>query len=530
MSLFSISFGVFLVLLFLIYFLFPRKLDKYQWVVLLVASYIFYAFAGAGLIVFLLTSTLSTWYAGVVLGRMNAEYREKLKKCTSEEKKALKQTSTKRKRRVVAAVAVLNFGILGVLKYTNFFIENLNVLLKGSMAAPIPVMKFLLPLGISFYTFQSMGYVFDVYRSKYEPDGNPLRYALFVSYFPQIIQGPIGRHNDLAHQLYEPHRFDYRRFSFGLQRAMWGYFKKMVIADRIGIWTGTVVSNYTQYEGITVFLSVMFYTLQIYADFSGGMDVVLGISEALGIGMTENFRRPYFSRSVAEFWQRWHITLGAWMREYVFYPLALSQPFAKLSKKLRGRFGPFVAKVLPTSLASFAVFILVGIWHGAGWNYVVYGLYQAVFVSTGTLFQPIYTRCRKMFRVREDGVAWKAFQTVRTIFIVTIGRYFINADDLSSAFYMMKATFKTFNLWIFFDGSLYSMGLDRRNFQLLIAMVIVLFVVDAIKEHGTNIRATIANQNIAIRWFVYYAVLFAIIIFGIYGPGYDASTFIYQHF
>lgn len=532
MSLFSLSFGIFLVVLFIVYFCFPKKYCRYQWIVLLAASYVFYVSAGAqpSVIFFLLTTTITTWVGALKLGQANAQYKEQLKTCLPEEKKALKQASTKKKRRVLILIALFNFGILGVVKYSNFFIQNVNTLLVKTAAGPLPVVNFLLPLGISFYTFQSMGYLIDIYRGKYEPDKNLFQYALFASYFPQIIQGPISRHNDLAHQLYASHKFDYQRFTFGLQRTLWGYFKKLVIADRIALWTSEVVTNYAQYEGITVFIGVMFYTIQIYADFSGGMDIVCGISQALGIELTENFKRPYFSSSVAEFWQRWHITLGSWMREYVFYPLAMSRPFGKLSKKLRGTVGPFAAKVLPTSMASFAVFILVGIWHGAGWHYVVYGLYQAYFVSTGTLFQPFYAKCRAFFRINEEQASWKFFKMLRTTLVVTIGRYFVHANSLHDAMYMLKATVSTFNPWVFFDGSLYQLGLDHANFNLMLLTVVLLLVVDAIQERGIRIRETVAKQNIVLRWAIYYIIFFAIVIFGIYGAGYDAQSFIYEQF
>ena len=328
MALFSFQFAIFLIVLFPVYFFFPKKYKKYQWTVLLVASYVFYAFAGLTVMAFLAISTVSTWFGALMLGRANVRYKEQSKGLQAEEKKALKQANTKKKRVILLLICLLNFGILAVLKYANFFIENVNAIFgKGTMAP----LNLLLPLGISFYTFQSIGYVIDVYRDKYAPDKNILQYALFVSYFPQIIQGPIGRHNDLAHQLYEPHSFDYKRLTFGLQRMLWGFFKKLVIADRVGLWTSTVVSGYMNYEGFTVFLGVLFYTVRIYADFSGGMDIICGVSEALGIELTENFRRPYFSRSVAEFWQRWHITLGSWMREYVFYPLAMSKTFGNMT-------------------------------------------------------------------------------------------------------------------------------------------------------------------------------------------------------
>ena len=530
MSLFSPLFGLFLVILFPVYFLFPKKFRQHQWVVLLAASYVFYMFGGAGpkIVFFLLASTVSTWFGALKLGEANARYKEQLKTCAPEEKKALKQASTKKKRRALTLIVVLNLGILGVVKYANFVIENLNVLLLKTSAAPLPVLNILMPLGISFYTFQSIGYVIDVYRGKCEPDRNLFRYALFVSFFPQIIQGPISRYNDLARQLYEPHSFDYQRMTFGLQRTLWGYIKKMVIADRISVIVSTIFNNYAGYEGITVFLGALGYGIQVYADFSGGMDIICGVSEALGIDLIENFRRPFFAKSVAEFWQRWHITLGAWMKEYLFYPLAMSKPFNKMAKALRKPFGATVAKIVPTSIASFIVFLLVGIWHGAAWKYVVYGLYQAVFVSSATLLEPFYVKCRARFRINVDGYVWRIFQALRTLFIVTIGRLIAHADTLGVAIQMLKSMFGKFNPWVLFDGSLFKLGLDQPNFELLLLSIVFLFIIDAVQERGVHIRTEIAKQNVAVRWAVYCLGILAIVIFGMYGPGFDASSFIYQ--
>ena len=532
MSLFSLSFAIFLAVVFIAYFGFPKKYRHYQWVILLVASYAFYIFAGARptVVFFLLASTVSTWFGALKLGQVNARYKQQLKTCPPEEKKALKRASAKKKRRILTLIAVVNFGILAVVKYSNFFVENVNVLLVRASASPLPVVRFLLPLGISFYTFQSIGYVIDVSRGKTEPDKNLLRYALFVSYFPQIIQGPISRHSDLAHQLYEPHAFDYHRMTFGMQRALWGYFKKLVIADRVALLTDTVFNHYMNYEGITVFLAALLYGVQVYADFSGGMDIISGISEALGIDLIENFKRPFFAKSVAEFWQRWHITLGAWMREYVFYPLAMSKPFSKMAKRLRGPFGPTVAKILPTSLASFIVFLIVGIWHGAAWRYVAYGIYQAVFVSSATLFEPFYAKCRARFKIDTERFIWKVFQALRTLFVVTVGRCIGHALSLSAAFHMLKSAFTKFNFWVLFDGSLFNLGLDRANFRLMLVTILFLFIVDAVQERGVHIRTKISQQSLPVRWAIYYLGIFAIIIFGTYGPGYDASSFIYQGF
>lgn len=534
MSLFSLAFFAFLLILFLVYFSFPQKYKNYQWVVLLGASYIFYAFAGIKLLVFLLVSTISTWVGALWIENIAKKYQLilKEKKWLPEEKKEIKQQATHKKRQVLALILVLNFGILTVVKYTNFFIENINNILLSDSGRQIQMVDFLLPLGISFYTFQSMGYLIDVYRGKYKADRNIFQFALFVSYFPQIIQGPISRYNDLAKQLYATHRFDYQRVKYGLQRMLWGYLKKMVIADRIAVLSNEVFANYeiNGYKGFIVFIGVFLYGIQIYADFSGGMDIICGVSQCLGIDLVENFRRPFMARSIAEYWQRWHITLGSWMRDYLFYPLALSKRFGKMAKGLRKVCGNYVAKVLPTCLASFIVFVIVGIWHGAAWKYVAYGIYQATFVSTATLLEPFYTKCRTVFRINTECYSWKLFQIARTILLVTIGRYMSRGDSLLSALRMMKATVSQFDPWVLFDGSLYELGLDEKNFHFMILSIIFLFVIDYIQERGVCIRDKIANMDIVMRWTIYFLGIFTIIIFGMYGLGYDANNFIYQGF
>lgn len=532
MSPFTFLFFGFLSILLVIYFNFPKKILSYQWAVLLIASYIFYAFSGIKILIFLIITTLSTWSGAIWLEKTGQKYKELARGEKAVNKKELKKIATSKKRRILALILVLNFGILIILKYTNFFIENINSIYTKTSLAPLPVVDFILPLGISFYTFQSMGYLIDIYRGKYKADKNFFQFALFVSYFPQIIQGPISRYDALAKQLYSSHQFEYERVKLGIQRMLWGYFKKMVIADRIAIFSNEVFSNYliNDYKGITVFLGVFLYSIQIYADFSGGMDIICGVSQILGVNLVENFRHPFLARSVAEFWQRWHITLGTWMRDYLFYPLALSKAFGKLSKKLRKICGTYVAKVLPTCMASFIVFLIVGIWHGAAWKYIAYGLYQATFVSTATLFEPMYLKIRRILHINVQCHSWKIFQILRTVLLVTIGRYFSRGDSLISAMQMLKSTVSEFNPWVLFDGSLYLMGLDSKNFLFMVVTIIFLFMIDYIQEKGIKIRYEIAKLDIVLRWLIYFGGIFSIIIFGIYGLGFDAGNFIYQGF
>ncbi len=530
MSLFSLTFFVFLLVVSIAYFVTPKK---YQWCCLLVASYVFYMWINPKIVLFLLFATLSVFFVGLWLQNLNNKCSAALVSCETSMKKTIKQEFTKKKRLVLAIGIVSNFFVLAIVKYSGFMISNINSLLNmAKIKYAFNMLDIALPLGISFYTFQSAGYLIDVYRGKVSADRNILKFALFVSYFPQIVQGPISRYNDLAHQLYEPHTFDYQRVKFGAQRIFWGLFKKLVIADRMAIIVNQIFGDFyvESYVGFTVFIAVLFYGVQIYADFSGGMDIIYGVSQIFGINLVENFRRPFMAKSVSEFWQRWHITLGSWMRDYVFYPLALSKPFNNFGKLLRKTGNKYIAKVVPTCLASFIVFTLIGIWHGSSWKYFAFGLYSAYFVSTATLLEPFYEKCRKFFRVDTNRFSFRAFQVVRTLFLVTLGRYFSRAGSFTQAVNMIKATFSEYNPWILIDGTLYKFGIDQKNFSIMILMVILLFLVDALQEKGYHIRETLAKQGIVFRWLVYLALLFIILIFGMYGPGYDVSNFIYQGF
>ena len=311
MSYVSLTFPLFTAASVLAYYLFPLK--KLRWTVLLAASYVFYFFTGLGFGYLMLVTTLTTWLGALWMDRMGAaaeaEVEAHKSEWSREERKAVRNEAKKKKRRVLTAILVLNFGVLAFLKYYNLFAEHLC--LWGFSA---PTLRLLLPLGISFYTFQAMGYLIDVYRGKYPAERNPGKTALFVSFFPQIVQGPIGDYAQLSPQLFEARPFDYDRARRGLQLAAWGYFKKLVIADRAVIVIGAVTSAYADYDGSAILMAAVLYALQIYADFSGGIDISRGIAQILGIELAENFRRPYFSRSISEYWRRWHISLGAWMR------------------------------------------------------------------------------------------------------------------------------------------------------------------------------------------------------------------------
>lgn len=524
---FSVTFIGFVAVLVGLYFLLPRKC---QWMVLLAASMAFYLAGGWRGILFILVTIISQYFLALALERKSDEMAQKLAEegLGAKEKKQIKKEYATQKKWYVLLSVLLNIGILIFLKYANLAIGSINQVLDTRIHS----LDILIPLGLSYYTFKSVGYVIDVYRGRIKAQRNIFKLALFISYFPALVQGPIDRYEDLAEQLYAEHNFDYQRLAFGAQRMLWGYIKKLVIADRAAIIVKEVVGSYSSkgYVGFTVFFAVALYAFQIYADFSGGMDIVNGLSEIFGISLTENFGRPFFSTSVSEYWRRWHITLGVWMRTYVFYPLSLSPMFNKLGKKCRKTFGDKYGKLIAPSLASFITFFLIGMWHGVGWKYVLYGLYQAFFVATGTLFENLYAKGRALFKVKEDSKAWHIFRVLRTFFVITMSRYVGLAKNVPDIFGLFKATFTHFNPWVFFDGSFYKLGLDRPNFLFMLISIAVLMAVDRTQEKGIRIRETVARQNIVLRWGVYYAAIFTLVIFGLYGPGYNVVNFIYQNF
>lgn len=527
MSILSLTFIGFVAILVALYFLLPKK---FQWVVLLAANAVFYLAGGLRSVCYILVTIVSQYFLALALERENDQMAQKLekRKLNNKRKQQIKQEYSAKKKRYVLFSLLINLGILCFFKFANPAIESVNQIF-GTQTEPLDI---LVPLGLSYYTFKAVGYVIDVYRGRIKAQRNIFKLTLFISYFPALIQGPIDRYENLADQLLAEHAFDYQRFCFGAQRMLWGYIKKLVIAERIAVITSTVIGSYAEngYEGFTVFFALAIYAFQIYADFSGGMDIVIGLSEIFGITLTENFRRPFFAASYAEYWQRWHITLGAWMRTYVFYPLSLSPVFNKLGRKCRKLFGDRTGKLIAPSLASFITFFLLGMWHGAGWKYVLFSVYQAFFVSTGTLLANVYARGRVIFKINEASKSWRVFQALRTFLMVTISRYFTQAKDLPNIAGLFKATFTNFNPWVFFDGSLYTLGLDRPNFNLMLLSIVGLLLIDYIKEKGVRIRQSIAGQGVVFRWCVYYAAILALVVLGMYGPDYDAASFIYERF
>lgn len=529
MTFVSSSFIILVALTASAYFACPKSL---RWSILLCASYAFLYLNSGKLLLVHLVTTLATFAIGLHMGHIAEQGRIQLKnpELNRAEKKALR-TETKRRARPALILGIcIDLGILLFLKYHNFFAENANRVI-GRLGISIPLHSFLLPIGISFYTLQAIAYLTDIYRGKTEPDKNFFQFALFMSFFPQIVQGPIARHSDLAHQLYKPHDFDYTRLCHGCQLMLWGWFQKMVISDRLAVPVDHIFDNFQDYHGLIVFFAAAGYGLQVYTDFSGGMDIARGVSEILGIELDLNFQQPYFSVSIEDFWRRWHITLGSWMRNYVFYPLSLSKPFTSISRKSRRILGDFVGKRFAPIMAMFIVYVLVGLWHGPQWKYIAYGIWNGIFIVAGILLPETYAKMRSVAGIDEQSVGWRCFQMIRTFVICTLGRLFSRGNGLRAALSMFASIGDRWqDLSFFFDGSLKDLGFDTANWLVLCTFLVLLFVVDLLHERKVHIRATIDKQFVVFRWVIYLGAILAIVIFGSYGTGFKSVSFIYEQF
>lgn len=417
--------------------------------------------------------------------------------------------------------------LLVFVKAGGYFAKGFERLLQsGGEGGAVPVIA---ALGISYYTFSLLSYMADVYWKKDRAEPNFLRLFLFAIYFPKILQGPIARHKDLAPQLAEEHAFSYQQLCLGLQLMLWGYFKKMVIADRLALFVNTVFRNTAGESGAHLLVAAVFGSFQLYCDFSGCMDIIGGFSQILGLRLDANFNHPFFSRTAAEFWRRWHITLGTWFKDYVYMPLAVSPRVIRISKAARERFGMRAGRAVMTVVPAAVVWILTGLWHNLSPSYLVWGVYWGTLIVCSTIFAPEIKRLTEALHINTKAGSWRVFQMVRTFALFAVSRMITIPGNLQSTAQAFQAIFQRFHPEHFFDGSLYTLGLDRPNFILAVVCIWILWAVSMLQERG-SVRERIAGGNIVFRWMVYYAAFFAIVIFGIYGPGYDAASFVYMQY
>lgn len=523
MTFLSGIFFVFLIVMAAVYFAVPLRM---RWLVLLVSSLVFYAASGLEMLPFLLAAALIAYAAARRMERIYEADANWIRECapSREEKRERQLVSKKRSKRILTAALVLLIGMLIYTKAAGRLFSALGSIFAGGT---LDWVRVIVPLGISYYTFSAVGYLADVYWKKEKAEQNFGHFLLFLCWFPQILQGPIARHKKLAPQLAEGHAFDYRRVCFGLQLALWGYFKKLVIADRLLIFVNEVFGNFSQYTGVVFIVATLFSSIQLYCDFSGCMDIARGISQIFGIELEKNFDHPFFSKSAAEFWRRWHITLGAWFKDYVYMPLVISPRVIKLAQRVQKVCGKRAGKAVMSIVPLGAVWLLTGLWHGTGYNYIAWGLYWGGIIIFSTVFAQEIKKLNAFLHINTEAESWKIFQMIRTFLLFSLGRLITVPGHLRTTLDVVRNTLRSLDVWSLFDGALYEYGLDRKNFQLALVSIVVVWCVSMLQKQG-SVRERIAGYNSVARWMIYYAALFAVIIFGIYGAGYDASAFLYM--
>ncbi|MCQ2483899.1 MAG: MBOAT family protein [Clostridia bacterium] len=526
MSYVSIEFLLFFAAVFILYYILPGKFQKY---ILLLSSLSFFVISSKTGVVFVSVTTISIYLLGILIDKFNCRIKNISKELPKEERKQLKNTIQKKKKLAVLSACVINIGILLVLKYSGLFVTSFyNIINLFGVGKTAPTIKFLLPIGISYYTLMAISYIVDIYRSRISADKNFFQLLLYLTFFPYIVEGPISTYSQVSKQLFEEHNFDKTNIILGLQSILWGLFKKMVVADRAAIVVNEIFDNNKEYAGISVIIAVLLYTIQIYAEFSGCINIVSGISKMLGIDLPENFRQPFFSKSIQEFWRRWHITLGAWLKEYIFYSVSFSKGMKSFSKSLKKHTeNKFLQASIPMLISMMSVWLIMGFWHGASWKYVVYGLYYYLIITLGVLFEPIFDCLFKKSRINRDGKIFGMVQILRTDFIVTVGLMMFRANTLSDMFSMLVSAIKNFNLSI---GPCIDAGVTLIDFGLILVGVAIMFLVSIIEQKGRNISEVVLSLSYGKRYLIYFILIAFILFFGIYGPSYTMQPFVYGQF
>ena len=529
MSVISYIYIAFLLAIILIYYLTP---GKYQWIVLLIASLIFYGYAGIEYLGIAVATALVVYAFSMKLQKNLDEQARLSEGADRRAARKIKSEQKARRKKYLVAALIIVILILVVFKGLSFIMYNLKRFIPYEGLQAMPDFNLIAPMGISFYTFMMISYLVDLYDGRITAQKNIFKYLSYVLYFPHVTQGPIARYEEVGHQIWEGHRFDYEKGMKGFWLIIWGAVKKMVIADRLSVFTDEIFSNSFDYKGSIFLLVGIAYSIQIYCDFSGCMDIMRGSSECFGIVLGENFRRPYFSQTLPEFWRRWHISLGAFFREYVFYPVSTSSLFMKLNVKVRKYLGNTSGKVFAASIPILCVWILTGVWHGAKWNYIAWGLFHGILICMSTLFEQPIAKLTEKLKLRTDCVSWSIFRMIRTFMLCLIGRLIFMGQGLGSSWWMIKSGICDFNThYNFID----TFSLCEREWFVIFIACTVLFAVSVaqeIREHmGINetIRGWLMRQNMWLKWLVLAAGITAVLLFGVYGHG-ATTVFIYEQF
>lgn len=487
----SWQFFLFLLIVALLYFIFPYR---HRWIVLLLASYYFYICWKPEYGILLIISTCIDYFSGIMMGR------EELKE--------------KRKKYLIISI-ISNLGLLFTFKYYNFF--NLSItsfLTNFNIFYNLPYSQLLLPVGISFYTFQTLSYSIDVYHGKINPEKRFGIFALYVVFFPQLVAGPIERASRLLPQFYNKYDFDYKRVTDGLKLIVWGLFKKVVIADRLSVFVEQVYGTPYEYQGISLIIATVFFAFQIYCDFSGYSDIAIGSAQILGFKLMDNFRRPYFSKSIPEFWQRWHISLSTWFRDYLYIPLGGNRV-----GKWRWYFNLFIT------------FLISGLWHGANWTFVIWGALNGTYILLTIWSQDIRNIYVNKLKLNRFPYLYKILQVATTFSLTCFAWVFFRAKNLSEALYISKNLFagiKDIDIILTSKELIKSnilLGQPKEEFIIAILAICFMETVHMIQRHE-SIRHMLSEKPVYVRWAIYYILIFSILFFGVF----NSTQFIYFQF
>lgn len=514
----SISFLYFCFFLFFLYYVLPKR---FQWVLLLIFSAIFYVVTTDSFTWLYLLVSASSVYAATVYFDFKSRTRSSGQLERSKGEKA-----------VLMLALAINIGILAVLKYSNFFIFNFNLIFRYISGGgwQIDYLNLLYSLGISYYTLQLISYLCDSYWGITKVQYNYAKLLLFAGYFPQMVSGPISRYSQISDDLYGGKEFDADHFVFGLQRITWGFIKKQVITWRIGSYVDAIFAAPSNYTSIHIWGGVLLFPIQLYTDFSGCMDIIMGVSECLGIKLPENFNAPFFSKNMQEFWQKWHITLGTWLRDYIMNPILKSEWMIKLDSSLREKLGKKRGKRFTSYIGMFFVWIAMGMWHGSGWKYIIgEGIWFWIVLVLEKEMNPAFKWMIDKWHIKTECFSWRLFQCLRTYIFFSIGMIFFRADTTSMGIEIIKKLFSLKDVIMFRFRNLVGFGLNADGWIICVIGVATVFLVDRLHMDG-SVREALQRQNFLFRWLIYMVMIASILFFGQIGSPNAISDFIYQGF
>ena len=484
----SIDFLIFFPIVVLIYYVIPQRI-RHIW--LLVASYYFYMCWNAKYAILIIISTVVTYIAGILIQRVS------------------------HRKLVLAGSLVINLGILLYYKYADFLVSIIvRVFEHLGIRMTVPAFDIMLPVGISFYTFQALGYTIDAYRNRIKAEKNFIRYALFVSFFPQLVAGPIERSENLLSQFDKTRKFDFDRAREGFMLMLWGYFLKIVIADRIAPFVDTVYGDHLSYPGMYLVAATVLFAMQIYCDFAGYSTIAIGAAKILGIDLMENFNAPYLATTVAGFWRGWHISLTSWFKDYLYIPLGGNR---------KGRLRKYLNKLI--------VFLISGLWHGADFTFVIWGGLNGLYQIIGEVLQPVRRKAAQILHFNGESLPGRLLRMLATFVFVDFAWIFFRADNgVRNALDIIKSMLFTWNPGVLFNGSLFDCGIDKLNFVLLFIAVLLLLIDDVCKVRNIKVRNIILQRPCWMRWVMMAASTALILLFGKWGPAFDKANFIYFQF